>query len=89
MNYIVKYTNLPETTKHSIRTSTASILNRSKLPRHKNTTTEEMKTLNNLKKDKSRVVMKADKGNCFVVMDQADYDTKLNALLCTEVLMKS
>ena len=34
-----------------------------------------------LKKDKTRVVMKADKGNCFVVMDKTDYDEKMQELL--------
>ena len=74
-------TNLPDTAKHSIRTSTASILNRSRLPQHRNTTKDEMKALNNLKKDKSRVVMKADKGNCLVVMDRSEYDEKMKSML--------
>ena len=33
------------------------------------------------KKDKTRVVMKADKGNCFVVMDKKEYDEKMQVLL--------
>ena len=39
------------------------------------------KALKNLKDDHERVIMKADKGNCFVVMDKTDYDTKMEALL--------
>ncbi len=42
---------------------------------------EEFKALNNLKKDKTRVVMKADKGNCFVVMDRTSYDEKMDSIL--------
>ena len=31
--------------------------------------------------DKTRVVMKADKRNCFVVMDKKEYNEKMQALL--------
>ncbi len=51
------------------------------MPQHRNTTKDEMKALNNLKKDKSRVVMKADKGNCLVVMDRSEYDEKMKSML--------
>ena len=34
-----------------------------------------------MKKDESIVIMKADKGNCFVVMDRSDYNQKMQALL--------
>ena len=40
-----------------------------------------MIALKNLTDDHERVIMKADKGNCFVVMDKIDYDTKMEALL--------
>ncbi len=60
--------NLPEECQESIRTSTANILNKSPLPA-RNTTLEERKALKELKRDKSRVITKADKGNCFVVID--------------------
>ena len=72
---------LPDNSKHSVRTITAAMLNRSKVPHHKNTTREEFKALNNLKKDATRVVMKADKGNCFVVMDRTSYDDKMESIL--------
>ncbi|KAJ7383933.1 hypothetical protein OS493_024618, partial [Desmophyllum pertusum] len=61
-------------TETKIRTSTATILHRAQLPNHKNTTKEENKALRDLKKDTSRVIMKADKGNCFVVLDRDDYE---------------
>ncbi len=43
--------------------------------------TDERKAIGNLKKDKTPVVMKADKGNCFVVMDRSEYDDKMQELL--------
>ena len=48
---------------------------------HKNTTADERKAIFQLKKDKTGVIMKADKGNCFVVMDRSDYDTKMEGSL--------
>ena len=70
---------LPDETKDIIRTNTASILDR--LPQHKNISTEERKALRNLKKDPTRIVTKADKGNSLVVMDRSDYDSKMTNLL--------
>jgi hypothetical protein len=34
-----------------------------------------------LKKDTSRIITKADKGNCFVVLDRQSYDEKIETLL--------
>ncbi len=73
--------NLPDESKDAIRTSAASLLQRSQIPNHKNTTADERKAIFQLKKDKTRVIMKADKGNCFVVMDRSDYDAKMEGLL--------
>jgi type IV secretory pathway TraG/TraD family ATPase VirD4 len=61
--------NLPDKSKDAIRTSAASLLQRSQIPNHKNTTADECKAILQLKKDKTCVIMKADKGNCFIVMD--------------------
>ena len=72
---------LPDISKDAVRTSSAAILHRARLPAHKNISKEERKALNDLKKDQSRVIMKADKGNCFVVMDRSDYDNKMETLL--------
>ena len=63
------------------RTNTASILDRARLPQHKNISTEERKALRNLKKDPTRIVTKADKGNSLVVMDRSDYESKMTNLL--------
>ena len=71
---------LPDDSKDAIRTTTASLLHRARLPPHSNITKAELKALKNLNNDHERVIMKADKGNCFV-MDKSDYDTKMEALL--------
>ena len=71
---------LPEDTKDTIRTSTASILHRASLPSHNNITKDEKKALKHLEEEPSRVIMKADKGNCFVVLDKRDYDDKMESL---------
>ncbi len=39
------------------------------------------KALSDLEKDESIVIMKTDKGNCFVVMGRSDYDKKMKTLL--------
>ena len=63
---------LPDDSKDVVRRSSAAVLHRTRQPAHNNVSKEERKALNNLKKDQSRVVMKAHKGNCFVVMDRSD-----------------
>ncbi|PFX12679.1 Uncharacterized protein K02A2.6 [Stylophora pistillata] len=72
---------LPDDSKDTVRTSCAAILHRGRLPAHNNVSKEERKALNNLKKDQSRVVMKAEKGNRFVFLDRSDYDSKMETLL--------
>ena len=74
-------TNLADESKEAIRTSAANILQRSKLPNHKNMTTNKRKAINRLRKDKTCLIMKADMGNCLVVMDRSDYDEKMQKLL--------
>ncbi len=77
-------TYLPDETKDIIRTHTASILDRASLPRHHNISTNERKALNDFKNDRTRVIMKADKGNSLVVMDRSEYDSKMENLLSDE-----
>ena len=72
---------LPDDSKDAIRTTTASLLHRARLTPHRNITKAELRALKNLKDDHERVIMKADKGNCFVVMEKMDYDTKMEAVL--------
>ncbi len=57
-------TDLPDESKDSVRTSAANLIRRCQLPSHKNTSANERKAINELKKDKTRLVTKADKGNC-------------------------
>ena len=73
--------NFPDDSKDAIRTLATNLIRRTQPPKHKNTTSSERKACHDLKKDKTRVVMKADKGNCFVVMDRTDYDKKMEELL--------
>ena len=73
--------NFPDDSKDAIRTSAATLIRQTQPPKHKNTTSSERKAFHDLKKDKTQVVMKADKGNCFVVMDRTDYDEKMEELL--------
>ena len=72
---------LPDVSKDAVRTTSAAILHRARLPVHNKVSKQERRVLNDLKKDQSRVIMKADEGNCFVVMDKSDYDNKMEALL--------
>jgi hypothetical protein len=74
-------TKLPDESKDAIRTLAANLLRRSRIPNHKNITTNERKAIDNLRKDKTHIVMKADKRYCFVVMDRSDYDDKMQELL--------
>ena len=84
---------LPDDTKDAIRTSTASILHRARPPLHNNISKAERKALKSLKEDDSGLLMKADKGNCFVVMNRSDYNEKMEALLSDhltyQVVLKS
>ena len=57
------------------------MLHRARLTPHRNITKAELRALKSLKDDHERVIMKADKGNCFVVMEKMDYDTKMEAVL--------
>lgn len=51
---------------------------------HRNITGQEWKALEALRKDKSVLVLKVDKGNVTVVLDQGDYQKKLTGLLTYE-----
>ncbi len=46
-----------------------------------NVNKHEKRALSDLEKDESIVIMNADKGNCFVVMDHSEYDKKMQTLL--------
>ena len=50
-------------------------------PIHTNITKSEHLALENLRKDKDRIIVKADKGVALVVMDKTEYITKCEALL--------
>ena len=50
-----------------------------------NLSKEQNTAIRDLKKDRSVCILKADKGNCTVVMNSLDYDNKINALLSDSV----
>ena len=50
-----------------------------------NLSKEQNIAIRDLKKDRSVCILKADKGNCTVVMNSLDYDNKINALLSDSV----
>ena len=57
------------------RAAVANVIKHTKLPKA-NIRKEEWGALSNLEKDKTIVVLDADKGNATVVMDVADYEEK-------------
>ena len=79
--------NLADDTKELVRNATASILDKAQLPAS-NVSKHEKRASSDLKKDESIVIMKADKGNCFVMMDRSDYNLKMQALLDDKKHMK-
>ena len=57
-------------------------------PPPSNISSKEMKALQDLWKDKSRLIISVNKGNCTVVMDREDYDDKVKELLGDESTYK-
>ena len=64
----------------ALRTDINALLRKAKVPKP-NLTSEERRGLAQLKKDKDRVVLIADKGVAMVVMDKQDYINKAEELL--------
>ena len=62
------------------RSKVAGVLKTARTPK-RNIDKEKEQALKELKEDKDIVIIKADKGNCIVIMDRPDYDQKINALL--------
>ena len=58
-------------------------IHRAKMP-PKNVTPKEMQALKDLAKDEEILVLPADKGKATVVMNKADYDHKMQQVLCDE-----
>ena len=58
------------------------ILKKGKIPKP-NLNKEERTALNQLRKDKDRVILTADKGIAMVVLDKEDYNNKARDLLNT------
>ena len=66
----------------ALRTDINALLRKAKIPKP-SLTKEERIGLTQLKKDKDRVLLTADKGVALVVMDKQDYISKAEALLAT------
>ena len=80
-------TKLSADEKLTVRARISEVLSRAHPP-SPNVTASEMKTLQHLRKAKSRRVIMADKGNCTVIMDRKDYDEKVKGLLGDESTYK-
>ena len=71
---------LPAFVTNITRSKIVSVLNSSKkVP--SNLTNEEKQALRNLSKNKEIIITHADKGNCTVVYNKSDYDSRINDLL--------
>ena len=64
----------------AIRTDINALLRKTKIPKS-NLTKEERIAISQLKKDKDRLVLTADKGVVLVIMDKQDYINKAETLL--------
>ena len=64
-----------------LRSDINSILRKAKVAKA-NLTKQEKIGLSQLKKDKDRVILTADKGVAMVIMDKVDYNNKAQELLC-------
>ena len=71
---------LPESTKHNIRSRIASTLQSASLT-HCNLTKDKVHALRRLTNDKNIVILTADKGRVTVVMDKKDYTDKMDSLV--------
>ena len=71
---------LPEEEKTRLRVQVCNVLRYAK-PSKRNLSKEEWTALSTLRRDKSIIILKADKGNSTVVMDRRSYEQKVNELL--------
>ena len=75
-----RITELSTEEKVTVRAQVSEVLGRARPP-PSNIPSKEMRALQDLRKDESRLIISADKGNCTVVMDHKDYDDKVKELL--------
>jgi hypothetical protein len=78
---------IPKPAVNQTRIQIAEVLRKAKLPK-RNLNRNELKSLKDLKQDKSINILKADKGNATVVMDKTDYDQKVKEMLNTSTYEK-
>ena len=71
---------LPAPVANITRSNIVSVINSSKtVP--SNLTNKEKQALRNMSKNEGTIITHADKGNCTVVLDTSDYDSRINDLL--------
>ena len=69
------------------RSKVAGVLKHARVPQ-RNMTKDEEKALKELIADEDIKILKADKGNCTVVMDSKDYNTKIYDLLNDDIIYR-
>ena len=75
-------THLSKTAADDVRIQVHQVLKQAR-PAKPNLSTQELSALQYLRRDQSIHILPADKGNATVVMDKADYDSKVTAILST------
>ena len=73
--------NLPREKQDATRAEIYGVLKQAKPPKQQNLTREERRALKDLKSDENIVIIRADKGNCTVVMNKTDYHNQVQEML--------
>ena len=73
--------NLPREKQDATRAEIYGVLKQAKPPKQQNLTREERRALKDLKSDENIVIIRADKGNCTVVMNRTDYHNQVQEML--------
>ena len=69
-----------------IRSTVTSLLSKPKSHQTNNFTLEERQALNDLKQDKTIMVLPPDKGRATYIMDRTEYEAKMRQLLSDEFI---
>ena len=74
-------TRLPREKQDTTRAEVYGVLKQAKPPKQQNLANEERRALKKLKSDENIVIIKADKGNCTVVMNKTDYRNQVQEMI--------
>ncbi|XP_054861960.1 uncharacterized protein LOC129347772 [Amphiprion ocellaris] len=77
----IRNNRLSETEAEQIRLKVSAALSSAKLP-PSNISAQEKRALTTLQKDPNITILPADKGRCTVILNTADYHSKVSSLLC-------